>query len=60
MTVSDRASGAGVLLSRGRQSTPAKRQAALSIGAVHYHLALFSTTTLVVAHFHLSEVANAE
>ena len=50
---------AGVLLWRGRQAGPGKVQVALLIGALNYFLALFFTTTLLVAYFYLPKVANA-
>ena len=50
---------AGILLWRGRQAAPGKLQVALLIGALNYFLALFFTTTLLVAYFYLPKVANA-
>ena len=50
---------AGVLLWRGRAAASGKLQAALLIGALNYFLALFFTTTLLVAYFYLPKVANA-
>ena len=50
---------AGVLIWRSRQATPCKLQLALFIGAVNYFLALFFTTTLLVAYFYLPRVADA-
>ena len=50
---------AGVLLWRGRPAGSGKLQAALLIGAINYFLALFFTSTLLVAYFYLPKVANA-
>jgi len=50
---------AGLLMWRARQPVDGKLKAALVIGAVNYFLALFFTTTLLVAYFYLPKVANA-
>ena len=50
---------AGVLLWRGHQAASGKLQVMLLIGALNYFLALFFTTTLLVAYFYLPKVANA-
>lgn len=50
---------AGVLLWRAKQSGPPKLEIALLIGALNYFLALFFTTSLLVAYFYLPKVANA-
>ena len=50
---------AGVILWRGRLTASGKLQAALVIGVINYFLALFFTTTLLVAYFYLPKVANA-
>ena len=50
---------AGGLLWRSRQPAAGKGQVALLIGALNYFLALFFTTTLLMAYFYLPKVANA-
>jgi hypothetical protein len=49
----------GVLLWRTRGSGDGKLKAALVVGAINYFLALFFTTSLLVAYFYLPKVANA-
>jgi hypothetical protein len=49
----------GLFLWRSRQASNSKLQIALAIGAFNYFLALFFTTTLLVAYFYLPKVANA-
>ena len=50
---------AGGFLWRSQRTANGKFQAALLIGALNYFLALFFTTTLLVAYFYLPKVANA-
>jgi hypothetical protein len=49
----------GIFLRRSRHTPAGKLQAALVIGALNYFLAMFFTTTLLVAYFYLPKVANA-
>ncbi len=49
----------GLYLWRSRQPQDGKLKVALAIGAFNYFLALFFTTTLLVAYFYLPKVANA-
>lgn len=50
---------AGAFLWRSQRAVADKLQIALLIGALNYFLALFFTTTLLVAYFYLPKVANA-
>ena len=49
----------GIYLWRSRHPMDGKQKAALAIGAFNYFLALFFTTTLLLAYFYLPKVANA-
>ncbi|WFC40550.1 hypothetical protein [Pseudoxanthomonas sp. SE1] len=49
----------GLLVWRSRQPADGKLKAAVVIGAINYFLAMFFTTTLLVAYFYLPKVANA-
>jgi hypothetical protein len=50
---------AGFVLWRSRQAVASRIQVALLIRALNYFLALFFTTTLLVAYFYLPKIANA-
>ncbi|AWV08822.1 hypothetical protein C9I47_3158 [Lysobacter maris] len=49
----------GILVWRSRKTVEVKVNAALTIGALNFSLALFFTTSLLVAYFYLPKIANA-